>query len=377
MATIVCVNTSNAQMDIGSDKSIFKGASGITIGGVHQEWQLKDSTGEKLGVIKQQSTPVSVAVPLANRLLMTVTNSGVSSHYSTTNTMNVIDTRVGLSYVFPGEKFWLTGAVSIPTGKTKLNTDELVMTNMLSQTAFAYKVPTFGQGLSGNASLVYAGSLTRRMVLGLGLSYFYKGSYAPVSVSASKYDPGDELSMNIGFDYITFSKTSRISFDITATYFFEDALVTAQKTEAAFHSGPRVIGTLNYSLKAGAFQHALLVRTRYRQENTFIMDQSKKSDPSLQLEGQYTLGTMANDWLYGSVVAEGKYYTPDQIISSGSVIETGKAAIGSGGVDLTVISWGWVMPTFGLRYAMGTITMFGAEYDVSGLDANLMLRIMF
>jgi hypothetical protein len=360
-----------------SDKSIFRGASGVTFGAVHQEWQLKDSLGEKIGTIKQQSAPVTVSVPLANRLLLTVTNSGVSSHYSTLNSMNIIDTRVGFSFVFPGEKFWFTGSVSVPTGKTKLSTEDLELTNKLSQTAFGYKVPTFGQGLSGNASLVYAGSLTRRMVLGFGLSYFYKGSYNPVAVSTSKYDPGDEISLNMGFDYITYSKDARISLDVTSTYFFDDALIDASKTEGAFRSGPRVIGTVIYSLKTGAVQHTALLRTRYRLPNTYILNNSAKSDASLQVEGQYAFGTMLNTWCYASIVGEGKYYTPDQIVLSSSVVETGNAAIGAAGADLTVVSWGWIQPTLGARYAMGNLTISGADYDVNGIDASLTVRVAF
>jgi len=375
IATLVFFETVTAQLEKGSDKSIFRGASGITFGGVQQQWNLNDVDGVSVGTLMQQSAPVSVSVPLANRLLLSVTNSGVNTRFETltdtTTSLNIIDTRVSLSYVFPGEKFWLTGSVSLPTGKTELDQLDLAMTSILGQTAFGYKAPTFGQGLSGNLSMVYAASLTRRMVLGIGLSYFYKGPFKPLKGSTVEYDAGDEISLNIGLDYITYGKDARFSVDVTSTYFMQDKV---SGSGPVFESGPRAIGTVIYSLKTGSINHTLQLRSRYRLQNNFISS-NKKYDASLQIEGMYSPGTLLMNGLYGALVVEGKYYTPDQIPSGITYTETGNAQIVSGGTDLTIVNWGWVQPTVGFRYGLGSITISGADYDVSGLDANLTLRI--
>ncbi len=370
-------DTVSAQTEKGSDRSIFRGAYSATIGGTQQQWVLTDKKGNEFGTVLQRSAPVTVSVPLANRLLMTVANSGVISEYDTASSTNIVDTRITLSYVFPGEKLWLTGSGSLPTGKTKLNQAELNMTNLLGQTAFAYKAPTFGQGYTGNISMVYAGSLTRRMVLGLGLSYFYKGPFSPLEGSTVEYDAGDEISLNTGFDYITFSKTARFSVDITATYFLKDQLSnTSGAFEAVFEAGPRVIANVIYSLRTESMNHTLLLRTRYRLQNNFISS-GKRYDASSQVEGQYSLGTMLLNGVYASFVGEGKYYTPDQTPSGLTYIETGDAVIGSAGADFTLTTWGWLMPTAGFRYAAGSATIAGTEFDVNGIDASLSLRFSF
>lgn len=370
-------DTASSQTERGSDRSIFRGAYSATIGGMQQQWVLTDKNGNELGTILQRSAPVTISVPLANRLLLTVANSGVISEFDTASSTNIVDTRVSLSYVFPGEKLWLTGGASLPTGKTQLDQAELNMTSLLGQTAFGYKAPTFGQGYTGNISLVYAGSLTRRMVLGIGLSYFYKGPFSPLAGSASEYDAGDEISLNTGFDYITYSKTARFSVDITATYFLQDRLSNSAGTfEPVFESGPRVIANLIYSLRLESWNHMLLLRTRYRLQNNFISS-NKRYDASTQVEGQYSVGTMLLNGVYASFIGEGKYYTPDQVPSGVTYIETGNAVIGAAGADFTLTTVGWMMPTLGVRYARGTATLLGVEYDASGLDASLSLRFSF
>ena len=141
-----------------------------------------------------------------------------------------------------------------------------------------------------------------------------------------------------------------------------------------FESGPRVIATILYALKTESINHTVQLRSRYRLQNNFISS-NKKYDASLQIEGQYSLGTMISSALYTSFVGEGKYYTPDQVPAGISYIETGSAQIGSVGADISIVTWGWVQPTIGARYAMGSITISGVDYDVSGIDGNLTLRI--
>ncbi len=370
-AVLLFFESASAQFEKpGSSRSIFAGASGVTFGGITQTWTIKDS-----GTISQQSAPVVISVPLSNRMLMSVTNSGASSSFDTSSYSGIVDTRLSLSYVFPGDKFWLTGGVSIPTGKTKLAPQELVLTSLVSQTAFAYRVPTFGQGLSGNIALVYAGTITRRMVLGIGLSYFYKGMYEPVEAASKfEYDAGDELSANLGYDFITFSKVARLSFDVTATYFLDDNL----NGKKVFRSGPRFIGLAAYSIRSGSMNHLVQIRSRYRLPNTFYTSTSEmKNDATLQIEGQYTLSYPVMEWLQASGVVELKHFGVDQVIVGGVPVETGKADIVSIGADGTFLFSSVIFPTLSLRYATGTVMMDQRSRDVQGIEAGLSVRVVF
>ncbi len=371
LVTVLFFHTALAQFEQpGGSKSLFSGASGITFGGTQQQWTVQDS-----GTIVQQSAPVSISVPLANRFLLSVTNSGAITTFDTSKVSSIADTRLSLSYVFPGEKIWLTGGVSLPTGMTHLTSSQLQLTSLISQTAFAYRVPTFGQGLSGNIAVVYAGTITRRMVVGLGASYYYKGKYEPVEASAKfEYDAGDEFSVNLGYDFISYTKIARLSFDLTATYFLEDKL----NGKTVFRSGPRCVGLAAYSLKTGNLNHLLQVRVRYRLPNTFYNGAATTTyNKTIQMEGQYSLSYPLSQWLLGTAVGELKLFTADQIPVGGVPIETGKAQIGSAGADVTFLFSDIFYPTLNIRYALGNITLDNNKKDVRGIEAGLTIRIVF
>ncbi len=370
-AILLFFDNASAQFEQpGGSRSIFAGASGVTIGAVTQQWTIKDS-----GTVSQQSAPFSLSVPLFNRMLISVTNSGASSSFGSEKVSGIVDTRVSLSYVFPGDKIWLTGGVSVPTGKTKLTTPQLKLASLVSQTAFAYRVPTFGQGLSGNMAIVYAGTITRRMVLGIGVSYYYKGKYEPVEAASKfEYDAGDEISVNLGYDFITFSKVARLSFDMTATYFLDDQLNGTN----VFRSGPRFIGLAAYSIKSGSMNHLVQLRSRYRLPNTFYNSgTATKNEAALQMEGQYTLSYPVAEWLQGSAVGEVKNFASDQVLVGGVPIESGKAQIFSIGADGTFLFSSVIYPTLTLRYATGSVTMENKAKDVHGIEAGLMIRVIF
>lgn len=370
-AVLLFFDNASAQFEQpGGSRSIFAGASGVTVGAVSQQWTIKDS-----GSIMQQSSPFSLSVPLSNRMLMSVTNSGASTSFGSEKVSGIVDTRVSLSYVFPGDKFWLTGGVSVPTGKTKLTTSQLTLASLVSQTAFAYRVPTFGQGVSGNIAVVYAGTITRRMVLGIGLSYFYKGKYEPVEAASKfEYDAGDEFSVNLGYDFITFSKVARLSFDMTATYFLDDQL----NGSTVFRSGPRFIGLAAYSIKSGSMNHLVQLRSRYRLPNTFYNSgTATKNEATLQMEGQYTVSYPIAEWLQGSAVGELKNFASDQVLVGGVPIESGKAQVISVGADGTFLFSTVIYPTLSLRYATGSVTMENKVRDVHGIEAGLMIRVVF
>ena len=358
-----------------NDKSIFRGVRGVTMGGVVQQWSIAG-----LGTISQQSAPISISLPLGNRMLLSVATSGMNT--STTAKVDssikgIVDTRFSLSYVLPGDKVWLTAGLNFPTGKTKLDTTKLLkMTTLISQTAFNFKVPTFGQGLGGNFGLVYAGTITRRLVLGIGASYNFKGEYEPINLTPSanpKYNPGDEISTNLAFNYITYSKSARLSMDVTATYFFKDKINDVIK----YQSGSRAIGLISYSLKMGTFNHLLQTRMRYRLPNTRFEKDTTEYTSSTQIEGQYSVSTRVNDWLNGTIIGEYKSYSADQTIIAGNLVETGKAGIASLGGDAGFLFSDIIYPTVSIRYSSGTIVYEGKSYNVSGIEAGVGVKISF
>ncbi|MEW5797741.1 MAG: hypothetical protein AB1728_01935 [Bacteroidota bacterium] len=351
------------------DKMLFRGATGVTTGAAYQSYSLSG-----FGTVLQQSAPISIAVPLSNRMLLAIANSAGMAKADTSELQGIADTRISLSYVLPGDKFWLAAGASIPTGQTKLSNAELETSTKISQAALGMKVPVFGQGFNGNVGIAYATAFTRRLVFGIGTSFSYKGSYEPIEAANIKYDAGDEFSANIGLDFITYSKEARFSFDISGTYFMEDQL----DGKKIFQSGPRAIIVAVYSLKTGEYNHQLNSRIRYRQQNTSITDTTTtKFDAGLQAEGQYSLTYQLNDWLVGSGVIEVKYYTPDQFQLGGQLVESGNAEITSIGTDFAFLVSDIVSPTMNIRYSFGNITIDDTFYEINGFEVGIGLKVSF
>ncbi len=365
IASISAAQTSKPGYD---DKLLFRGISGVTVGATTQQWTLK-----KIGTVSQQSAPISVLLPISNRILFTAASSAALTSLDTTKVSGMVDTRLSLSYVLPGDKFWLSAGASLPTGKAELKVDELNLMTKISQTSLSYKAPVFGQGLGGNIGLAYGSSLTRRLVFGLGTSYVYRGKYKPIS-GASDYDPGDEISGNAGFNFTTYSKTARMSADFSGSYFFADQFNGGK----VFQSGPRIMLFIVYSLNAGELRHLVNVRVRYRLKNTFYSNAgTTEYDATTQVEGQYAVTIPMNAWLTGNAIVEGKYYTADQIPIANNVIETGKARIGSGGMDLQFHISDVVLPMLTVRYAMGNIIIDDIASDVDGFEVSLGVKVSF
>ncbi len=357
-----------------SEKLLFRGVTGISMSAGQQEWKLAD-----LGKLRQQSLPVSIAVPLGNRILFSVSNSPASAKHDTTTVQGLVDTKISMSYVVPGDKVWVNGSVSVPTGKTKLTPIEAQVTKLIAQSALGYRVPVFGQGLNANLGFAYAYSVSRRFVIGIGSSFLYKNKYTPIVIPGNssakfEYDPGEEISGNIGFDYTTQSKATRISFDATGTYYFPDKLNNVK----IFLSGIRGMGFLVLSQKWGITTHAVQLRGRFRSQNTvYDTTSSSKYKSAQHYEAQYSLSFAVARWLSLTAYGESKNYTSDQFPLNGAIIETGTAKVNSGGIDCGIPISSLFYFSFGGRYNIGKITIDNIERSVSGIEFNGGLRVSF
>lgn len=345
--------------------------TGISVGGSQQEWTLKDR-----GKFLQQSVPASIALPLSNRILITVANSPAIAKSDTMKLQGIADTRVAFSYVMPGDRVWINGGVNLPTGVTKLTESQLRVASIVSQTALGYRVPVFGQGTNVNVGVAYAYPAQRRLIVGLGASFLYKGEYQPASITGSsdKYDPGEEISVNAGFDYTTFSKSSRFSFDITATNYFPDKL----NGQDFIQSGLRVMTFAVYSFKWGPTAHLGQLRTRLRtQSEIFSSGVSSKFKSSQHYEFLYTASWLPIKWCTLSGLAEGKVYTGDQIPLGDNIFETGKAQLVSVGAEAGVSPFSSLNLSLNAKYGTGSVVIDNVRNDATGIEIGGGARLQF
>ena len=364
----VCAQMRGPKYD---ERLLFRGMTGITIGGSQQEWTLKDR-----GKFLQQSVSAALAIPVSNRILLTVSNSPGIAKSDTMKLQGIADTRVGISYVTPGDRVWINGAVSLPTGVTKLTESQLRVASIISQSALAYRVPVFGQGTNANLGFAYAFPAQRRLIVGLGASVLYKGEYQPSSITglSDKYDPGDEISVNGGIDYTTFSKSSRLSADVTVTNYFPDKL----NGENFIQSGLRVMTMLVYSLKWGETVHLVQFRTRLRtQSEIFNSGVSEKFKSSQHYEFQYTASWLPMKWCSLSGLIEGKVYTGDQIPFGIGIFETGKASLVSLGVEAGLSVFSSLGLSLNAKYGTGSVVIDNIKNNATGIEFGGGMRLQF
>lgn len=353
------------------ERLLFRGMTGITVGGSQQEWTLKDR-----GKFLQQSVSAVLSVPISNRILLTVSNSPGIAKSDTMKLQGIADTRVAFSYVVPGDRVWINGGVSLPTGVTKLTESQLGVASIISQSALAYRVPVFGQGTNANLGFAYAFPAQRRLIVGLGASVLYKGEYQPSSITglSDKYDPGDEISVNGGFDYTTFSKSSRLSADVTVTNYFPDKL----NGENFIQSGLRVMAVVVYSLKWGETAHLVQFRTRQRtQSQIYSSGVSEKFKSSQHYEFQYTASWFPMKWCSLSGLLEGKMYTGDQIPLGIDIFETGTATLASGGVEAGLAVFSSLSVSLNAKYGTGSVVIDNVKNTATGIEFGGGMRLQF
>jgi hypothetical protein len=353
------------------ERLLFQGMTGITVGASQQSWNLKDE-----GNVVEQSAPTLISLPLSNRILLSVANSPAISKLDTMTLQGIADTRVGFSYVVPGDKLWVNGGVSVPTGVTKLTENELTIATLISETSLDYHVPVFGQGLNANLGLAYAYPLQRRLIVGFGASYVYKGEYQPASIEgfSQMYKPGDEISLNAGLDYSSFSKLSRFSVDLTVTNYFPDQL----GGQNFIQSGLRFMTLAVYSVKWGPLTHQLQVRTRLRtQSELYSSGVAEKFKSSQHYEAQYTASWSPAEWFSLSVLGEGKLHTGDQIPFGVGIFETGKAQLASAGAEAGFSITSWFGIAFNAKYGAGSVVINNITQTVTGVEFGGRGRIQF
>lgn len=133
------------------------------------------------------------------------------------------------------------GGINIPSGKTKLNFEEFLTSQVISTDLFNLKTPGFGQGLNVFFGATWLKPLSDNFVMGLGVSYQIKGEYQPLKAIPLKYNPSNEISATAGFD-LKLNETSTLTGDLTGIFYGTDEISGVE----VFSSGARIITNIRY-----------------------------------------------------------------------------------------------------------------------------------
>jgi hypothetical protein len=218
----------------------------ITVNGVYQSWSFGDSSR-----VSEFSVPVSVYFPMNSRFsvgafLSQASASGEVSGFSLKSLNGISDAQFSMNYYIEDENILLSLGGGLPIGKKELSLEEFATSVMISQNAFNFQVPIFGQGFNLSPGFSWAKPMNEKTVLGLGASYQLKGGYLPIQGMSENYDPGDEVLLTGGLDY-QMSDVEALSFDLTVNLYGKDKVGDFE----VYKSGTKIMAATQYKKYIG------------------------------------------------------------------------------------------------------------------------------
>ncbi|MCK5148165.1 hypothetical protein KAR48_15525 [bacterium] len=210
--------------------------------------------------VTQFSFPMAYRMPIGQDGQFYVSTSpalsslGVDSLSYSLNGLS--DIRMGGNVFLFNQNWLLTYGLNLPTGKSSLNIEQFQVWKELIQPAFSFPVSSYGQGMDVNIGISTAYELGGLM-LGAGLAYLYKGSFAPLEGSSLKYDAGDELIFTVAI------QKDNLMADVMITYYGKDKL---DKVEI-FQSGLTYLFQLAGNWTFDQWQLNILLREQFKANN--------------------------------------------------------------------------------------------------------------
>jgi hypothetical protein len=379
----------------------------LDVGANYQSFKLGEIT------LTEISVPLQVVVPLSDQMSFSLgnipvmvsrtapdtsiikVNNQLTSKVSdkTVNITTQTDTRVGFKYLFLDNRALLSLNLNIPTGKTKLNEDDFNVETQLGLGILKYRMPVFGQGFNLGGSFIYAIPITKRNILGLGVTFDYKSKYTPVT--SVDYDPGEDYGVNLSYTYIPLSGV-RFSFDAAFINFLKDKITFVASTgteekniNLEFQSGFKLNLVAQFNLQSGSIQHWLILQDRIRGKNkqqiatpnvvnnkVEWLYEWKDFTNGQQLEALYNLMIPLSPIFSVSALANVRMYGAGQDNWNGVVIESENSTIYGGGLGLRAM----LMDNLGLdisgKYLTGKVKL-QQEYNITGLELIAKLNFLF
>lgn len=267
---------------------------------------------------------MSAFVPVGRRASFWLQTSQVTATGDDLETLSGFgDTQAGVTYTRPlGEGSLVsTLNVNLPSGKRELTRDEFTTSILLSQTFFDFRIPGFGQGTNVSPSLTWAVPVQDDVVVGVGASYQYRGSFRPVQFDDSEYDPGDEMLVTGGID-LRLGRTEAVSGDVSYTLYTDDSWGTQ-----SFSPGNKVVASLQYLSYMGFDELRVQARYSSRAKTTLpvgagLTSEAQRLTPThLNLLGTYR-------WRFsrdGAVrfLAQGRFFGEAEPYEAQNVVDVG------------------------------------------------------
>jgi hypothetical protein len=335
--------------------------SGLT----YQRWTM-EGVESPLG---QTAAPLAVVLPLSKQAAVHFSNVPAWAKFGDAKLSGLSDTWIKATYVFPGERFMIHFGVGAPTGKTGLKTEELFLSQILSENVFQFRLPLYGQGLNIKLGAAVALPLNEKTVLGFGIHGIIKKAYHPVEDDQIEFNPGGEISLFTGLD-LKLGPKSKWTIDADYTHYGRDAV----NGEQVYGSGAKVSAHSRLTAAVGKTLLNLSVAFRQKGKNETwsgisLESESKNSNGNqFEMDAEWQVVRRAAGSF--SLLGSGRWYSDNQY-------GMGKASVTGGGAGLTLRLSPRASFFTAVKALSGKLRGADESTPVRGLDAGAGLTIEF
>lgn len=260
----------------------------------YQHWSVGDSLS-----LSQFSTTANAHFPVNRNLSMQLSinqaTAGAGDFITISgdtleNFNGLGDIQVGATYRLRPANVVLGLKINLPTGKKELTAREFETATLLNFDPYSFRVPGFGQGFNLSPSISWVKPLNEQVIFGAGLAYLLKGGFKPVEQMDVDYNPGDELLLAGGLDFII-NRTANASVDVVFFIYGKDKLGDVE----VFQSGSQMVFNGSFTQLFGF--NRLILSAHFRNKSNgdisvgsqFVTLDQSNSPNQFELTGTYNI----------------------------------------------------------------------------------------
>lgn len=349
----------------------------VAVGTQFQSYTFQEGLGAKVATLNL--VPVAYALPLGDRFVLDLygayADGRVEKGGVTFILKGMVDTHVRASFQLAPWAL-LTGALTLPTGKSAHNDAEAVVASVLSTDILGFREASWGTG-GAVASGIALAHRVGTWNLGLGASYRLSQGFEPTAGSSLTFEPGDEVRLRIGLDR-NVGEGGKFALGFTVQQFAEDRFERATgEMRNLFQPGRRLRGDLSYSFRTGRSTWTLYVVDIWREQGDAFLDlvdnQGNVIGDTTVVVGSQNLAAagLNGSVRLGSLVVRPSLDVRHQSRESGD----GEGWLAGGGFDVPLRLWGWMDVFPRGRFSVGRLTgSDGKAHGLWGVELGFLIR---
>lgn len=316
--------------------------------------------------VSEMVVPIGLIIPLSSRVTVDVgtrlaraerTDEADSSGTIT----GLTDLQARAVYQLLPDVALVTVSANLPTGKTKLTSEELAVAGAIASDLLPFPVSNFGSGASVTTGLAVAVPVAG-WALGLAGSYRMSGSYTPLAGVDSSYKPGAEVRFRAGVDRVV--GQGRLSLGFTYSTFSTDEFGGS----GVLRPGKRYIGQAAVSLPVGNMGLSFYAWDLYRAAGTVPVNGLTTQKQNLMTFGAGAAIQMGRNVLRPSVEYRifGEAEADTSLVRAGTLLSLGARYQMAAGETVSLIP--------SVRFDTGSIPNGGVDVGYRGFSIGLALR---